>query len=387
MNKRAFLEELGRLTGAMPGQERQKLLDYYEEMIDDRVEEGIPEEEAVAALGDPADIAREFAPAGVRETAGPSAQSVGALNGLRVRAIDADVAVVREAIPGGAAAQLRFSQPERFTWRMDGDVLVVEEKAPGMREINLLGLKLKLSGALFESGLKVTVALAGDLAGEFDFESRGGDLTVNGVNVGGGATLSLASGDAELAHVGVGGDLEIGCKSGNVRLDDVRVGGSARVKSASGDVEAANLAVAGDLALNSASGDVTLRELRCGALDVSAMSGDVEIDRGSAGATRIQCASGDIRLDELESDPELQAETASGDVELTRCIARRSWIKTMAGDVSLRLEPLPCGYDISADTRSGDISLPRDNPAPQAGDARPTISVQSMSGDIEAKLL
>ena len=59
----------------------------------------------------------------------------------------------------------------------------------------------------------------------------------------------------------------------------------------------------------------------------------------------------------------------------------------MAGDVSLRLEPLPCGYDISADTRSGDISLPRDNPAPQAGDARPTISVQSMSGDIEAKLL
>ena len=69
MNKRAFLEELGRLTGAMPGQERQKLLDYYEEMIDDRVEEGIPEEEAVAALGDPADIAREFAPAGVRETA------------------------------------------------------------------------------------------------------------------------------------------------------------------------------------------------------------------------------------------------------------------------------------------------------------------------------
>ena len=83
MNKQAFLNELRNLTGGLNEGERSKLLEYYEEMIDDRVEEGIAEEEAVAAMGSPADIAREFAPAAKQDTAKGDSQAVDALRSLR----------------------------------------------------------------------------------------------------------------------------------------------------------------------------------------------------------------------------------------------------------------------------------------------------------------
>ena len=51
MNKREFLNSLGaRLTG-LPDEDAARYLDYYSEMIDDRIEEGMSEEEAVADLG------------------------------------------------------------------------------------------------------------------------------------------------------------------------------------------------------------------------------------------------------------------------------------------------------------------------------------------------
>ena len=60
MNKEKFLEELYHLLKNLPKSERQQHLDYYAEMIDDRIEDGITEEDAVAALGSPADIATQI---------------------------------------------------------------------------------------------------------------------------------------------------------------------------------------------------------------------------------------------------------------------------------------------------------------------------------------
>ena len=54
MDKRTFLERLQAALAGLPDAERERQLAYYEEMIDDRVEEGMSESEAIAALG-PAD--------------------------------------------------------------------------------------------------------------------------------------------------------------------------------------------------------------------------------------------------------------------------------------------------------------------------------------------
>ncbi len=51
MNKEQFLIELAAALAGLPAEDIEKSLEYYSEMIDDRIEEGLSEEEAVAALG------------------------------------------------------------------------------------------------------------------------------------------------------------------------------------------------------------------------------------------------------------------------------------------------------------------------------------------------
>ena len=57
MNKAAFSDELRRHLKSLPNAERNQHIEYYEEMIEDRMEDGLSEEEAVAALGTVSDIA------------------------------------------------------------------------------------------------------------------------------------------------------------------------------------------------------------------------------------------------------------------------------------------------------------------------------------------
>ena len=52
MKKNEFLEELKTRLWAMPEADKERSVDYYSEMIDDRMEDGLSEEEAVAAIGD-----------------------------------------------------------------------------------------------------------------------------------------------------------------------------------------------------------------------------------------------------------------------------------------------------------------------------------------------
>lgn len=57
MTKSEFFAALGALLEHLPEEERKKTLDYYEEAIADRVDDGMTEEEAVAAVGTPEEAA------------------------------------------------------------------------------------------------------------------------------------------------------------------------------------------------------------------------------------------------------------------------------------------------------------------------------------------
>ena len=58
MDKYNFLLQLSERLKSLPEHDRQRSVDYYGEMIADRMEEGLSEEEAVAAIGNADDIAR-----------------------------------------------------------------------------------------------------------------------------------------------------------------------------------------------------------------------------------------------------------------------------------------------------------------------------------------
>lgn len=60
MSKNDFLRSLDSKLSQLPENERRKHASYYEELIDDMVESGMDEADAVKKLGDPNDIAKEI---------------------------------------------------------------------------------------------------------------------------------------------------------------------------------------------------------------------------------------------------------------------------------------------------------------------------------------
>ena len=60
MNKQEFLNNLSNGLQGFSDKDRQQYLDYYSEMIDDRIEEGLSEEEAVADIGTPSEAVAQI---------------------------------------------------------------------------------------------------------------------------------------------------------------------------------------------------------------------------------------------------------------------------------------------------------------------------------------
>ena len=60
MTKKEFIMALGKELSGLPREEQDKWLDFYGEMIADRMEEGLPEAEAVEAVGSVEAVARQI---------------------------------------------------------------------------------------------------------------------------------------------------------------------------------------------------------------------------------------------------------------------------------------------------------------------------------------
>ncbi|MBR6783361.1 MAG: DUF1700 domain-containing protein, partial [Clostridia bacterium] len=60
MTKREFLEAIRKGISTLSTDDINKSIRYYSEMIDDRIEDGVSEEEAVAAMGNPDDVIAEI---------------------------------------------------------------------------------------------------------------------------------------------------------------------------------------------------------------------------------------------------------------------------------------------------------------------------------------
>lgn len=60
MTKLAFLAELRDRLSGLPGEDIGRSMDFYSEMIDDRMEEGLSEEEAVRAIGSMDDVVAQI---------------------------------------------------------------------------------------------------------------------------------------------------------------------------------------------------------------------------------------------------------------------------------------------------------------------------------------
>lgn len=351
--KQEFMEALSERMAGLPERERVRLMDYFAEMIEDRVELGMSEEDAVAALGDPEALLRDTCPEAFEaETALqplPGGEScAGDLREIRIHLKNGDAKVRRGPLPEGMTAQINATERQRFTWHLEDGVLTVAEAEPPRRR-------------LFRREALLTLILAGPDPEVLIADSYGGDIEIEGLSPTVRAVLASSSGDIALRRFGCGGRLEVTARSGDIALSDI-------------DARA-------DCKLENLSGDIELKRVSAASLRARAASGDIDGAAIRAGTVALGTAAGDIALKDAAATASILCETTSGDVDLRRAAAPDLRLSTTSGDISARLTPAPGGYAVEAVSRSGDVRV---TGAVPGGEAQ--LRAQSVSGNIEIGL-
>lgn len=353
MRKEEFIASLAAEIRDLSKEDIARSLEYYGEMIDERVEDGMSVDEAANALGGVETIAKQIMAELPRERreaeqsamSGAERMSEETSGEYRVAepfdSLDVQVGGMDVRIQGSTDDETRIEteHDESVTETVevrDGVLVIRQEPAQAPKKSwSLFGVRFNLG---WSGGGSVTVYLADRLWESIRVKTVSGDIEAEDIRAGT-AVLASSSGDIDLRHLELTGRLEAESMSGDVELDSSTAGETA-LSSMSGDIDLDAVTVA-SLTLQSKSGDIEIEDTVVeGALRVETISGDVTLYRSDARELRLQSTSGDIE-GSLLSRKQFWAHTTSGDVELPASDddAGRCEAATASGDISLRIAP------------------------------------------------
>ena len=380
MTKSEFILSLSEALAHLPGQERSRVLEYYEEMIDDRIESGMTEEDAVAALGSIEEILKEAAPEALNAARSHSEEATPERGGkcillrepidtLIANSACAELHILSQKLPDGVTARVDYnlSENEECLCSLEGGRLEVRYKSIKQR-----GFSLRNLFTSFNASIAITLNDPALARGEISASSGSIDLTelvfTDSLDVG------TASGDLDAHDIAVRNNCKLHAASGDITGHNLTCGEVLEISTASGDIEV-NSSKAGRFIVGTASGDSKLGSIECDALEAHSASGDAELHRIKSGSISLGSASGDITLADSECSGTIEAGSTSGDVELRDVSCAGSMdLSSTSGDVKGRLSPAE-NYSFRATSRIGDVKVPHTN-------GNCPVDIRTMSGDI-----
>lgn len=354
MTKAEFIDKLCKgLRFHSDPDEIQKTVMFYSEAIDDRMEDGLTEEEAVEAMGSIDDIVREFHSSWKPEDGG---------DGGSVRPGE-----VKRVFPTAVVRRIEI-------YDTSGDIDILPSP-DGNIHIEYTASELWRYEITGDSTVTVRRAKNGhrDEQVRFDFFGREFSFTLPNFN---GAfsnelRLRLCLPAASAPAVSVNS------ASGDVECRDVTPA-ELFIKLASGDVTVNDLESAGKVSVITVSGDVELGNVSTPELSAATVSGDINAERVQAGAMNIKSVSGDTHVEDAAVSERLAAGSVSGDLTMALTVpCRHLGVDSVSGDVRLRLAGADNLYTVTTKTNSGDVrvqGLPSSGPNP--------VRIKTMSGDI-----
>lgn len=419
MTRAQFLNDLYHRLEGLTQEQAEQHLTYYAEMLADRMEEGMSEEQAVESMEDVETIARR-----ILEEEGRSAVSS--------RPPEPPAYPDASRIPGGGGARA-YQGKEKRDWRRPASILlwalailcalgalgrwiardrwgsravdatdvVLEESLPAQDQTAYDygyegdGFWAPLEGISAVNIQIVTGAVwvsAGDGGGIFlrtdgderqlHWEQDGSTLNIS--SRGSGDTLYMA------VPTDVLGSLTINASSADVMIDTVNIN-TLDITTVSGDVRAGWVNAA-EITVKTTSGDVYLDGLTTDSLNVSTASGDVEGLSSSARILEAKSISGELEMDLLGAG-HIALETTSGSIDMS--LAAADWtagsmdLCSRSGDIDLAL-PAELGFTLTFDTTSGDAELEMACLRPSQnvyvwGDGACSIGVNTISGGLEVE--
>ena len=323
MTKAEFLKALEEKLSALPPEDRAASLAYYEEIIDDRVEEGVCEADAVAAAGSVEEAAAQLL------AEAPQAKTCLRVQPKRIEAADgfrlfpdpfdaveigafcADV----EILPAeDGVCRVEFQEAQRCTAVVTDGVLRIQE----LRR-HRIGLTLDLSiggRQLFNVPMHdntLRVYLPVREYRRLDAETRSGEIEVAGGLAFGRAALRSASGDVEI-YAAVRSELRVHTASGDIEVKSAAPE-TMELETASGDVALSGCGHAA-VTVKTASGDVEFEDCEEAMLTVSTASGDIDGDFSRPHAVEARSVSGDVDVPEGGAGPACCLRSVSGDIKV-----------------------------------------------------------------------
>lgn len=258
MNKEQFLAALSDALWRMPEPERITTLKYFAEVIGDRVDAGQSEEEAVAALGTPEEIAarlesengfaEETFSASFSDSASKEPRQIhrvfsGIRTRVQIRVCNQPIEVVRG---NSDVLQLDFVQ-------LPGERYEIQEKDGGLCLVQSRTAKMRNPFRLCKQFVRVSLPIGYD--GSADFQTSNASIRVTDGSF---DRLRLGSSNGALHVLRLTAQtLEMGTSNGSLRLIQV---GARRIEgeTTNGSVEATETSSAGLLSLSTTNGRISL---------------------------------------------------------------------------------------------------------------------------------
>ena len=364
MTRAQFLNDLYHRLEGLTQEQAEQHLTYYAEMLADRMEEGMSEEQAVESMEDVETIARR-----ILEEEGRSAVSS--------RPPESPAYPDASRIPGGGGARA-YQGKEKRDWRRPASILLWALAI--LCALGALGRWIARDRWGSRAADTTDVVLedtAQNQAYDYGYEGDGFWVPLEGIRA---VNVQMVTG-AVWVSAGDGGGIFLRT-DGDERLLHWEQNGNTLNISSRGGGDTLYMAVPDDvldsLTINASPADVMIDTVNINTLDITTVTGDVRAGWVNAAEITVKTTSGDVYLDGLTTDS-LNVSTASGDVEGLSSSARILEAKSISGELEMDL--LGAGH-IALETTSGSIDL-----SLEAGDwTAGSMDLCSRSGDIDLAL-
>lgn len=377
MRKEEFLTALrAGLTGLSP-EGVEKLVEFCSEMIDDRMEDGLTEEEAVAAAGSLDELIQqaktELLPVKTanfteKSTFGDTLRTYTAESSICGVAADCGPADFQILPSENNICRVEYTENETVRYAVT-------------TENNVLHICRADSRTMFsffkfyraQRSEPVRVYLPQGAYKSLEVKATSGDIAVPAGYIFDTASLHGASGD--IACCAEFGSLSAETASGDIALKNAKYN-AAELCAASGDATLENVKLGKSSCIETASGKVQITNLEAAELNVETASGKVSLENAECAALHINTASGGVELTHTVSTDVMKIGTASGSIRLENCDAASLALDSMSGSV---VATLMTGKAFRAQSRSGKIDIPFDS-------GTGTCKVSTLSGSIRIKI-
>lgn len=381
MTKSEFILSLSEALADLPGSERSRILTYFEEMIDDRIESGMTEEEAVSAIGSVDEILKEAAPEALNgaqrartevKQPQPGNKSIDfrcPIENLSIKSGSAKLRVLSTELPDGLTARVEYnlSENEECICSIENNTLNVQ-----YNKLRNQGFSLRSLFSGIHSFITVTLSNPALVSGKIG--SASGDVHLNGLVFTDSLEAGTASGEIKAQDIAVQCDCSLHAASGDIEARNLTCGDHLEMHTASGDMDLFDVR-AGKIRIDAASGDPTLGSIECDELAVNCASGDVDMRGIRAGKIHAGAASGDITLSDATCTEIIEMNSASGDIEIHKSHCGGDIkLSSTNGDIDGSLQPAE-NYTFLARSRTGSVKVPRTNGAC-------IVEINTNSGDI-----